>query len=201
MIFVPLEIDGAFLIDIEPLGDERGFFARSWCHEEFARRGLATEVRQTNIAYTSRRGTLRGLHYQAFPHEEAKLVRCTRGAAYAVALDLRPGSRSQARWVAAELTAENRRAMYVPPGCAQGYQTLADETEIYYQMSQAYVPQAARGVRFDDPAFALRWPLDVTVISGKDRSWPDYPRVEGRGHEARRVGGRDAPTACGVCLL
>jgi dTDP-4-dehydrorhamnose 3,5-epimerase len=174
MIFVQLEIDGAYLIDVEPLRDDRGFFARSWCGAEFARRGLAAEVRQTNIAYTSVRGTLRGLHYQTAPHEEAKFVRCTRGAVYVVALDLRPHSRSFKRWVGAELSAENRRAMYVPPGCAQGYQTLADDTEVFYQMSQSHVPAAARGVRFDDPAFALGWPLEVTTISDKDRSWPDY---------------------------
>jgi dTDP-4-dehydrorhamnose 3,5-epimerase len=174
MIFVPLKIDGAFLIDLEPLCDERGFFARSWCCEEFARRGLAGEVRQTNVAYTLRRGTLRGLHYQVAPHEEAKLVRCTRGAAYVVALDLRPSSPTCQHWVAAELTADNRRTIYVPPGCAQGYQTLADETEVFYQMSQSYAPEAGRGVRFDDPAFAIRWPLEVTAISDKDRSWPDY---------------------------
>jgi dTDP-4-dehydrorhamnose 3,5-epimerase len=174
MIFTPLELAGAYLIDLEPVGDDRGFFARSWCSAEFARHGLVAEVKQANIAYTRRRGTLRGLHYQAAPHEEAKLVRCTRGAAYVVALDLRPQSPSYTRWVAAELTAENRRAMYVPPGCAQGYQTLTDDTEVSYQMSQAYAPEAARGVRFDDPALALRWPLEIAAISEKDKSWPDY---------------------------
>ena len=175
MIFTPVEIEGVWLVDLEPVCDERGFFARSWCREEFARGGLATEVRQTNIACTRRRGTLRGLHYQAAPYEEAKLVRCTRGAAFVVALDLRPESPTYARWVGAELSAENRRAMYVPPGCAQGYQTLADDTEVFYQMSQSYVPEAGRGVRFDDAAFALRWPLEIAAISQKDRSWPDYP--------------------------
>jgi dTDP-4-dehydrorhamnose 3,5-epimerase len=174
MIFTPLEIDGAYAIDVEPLHDDRGFFARSWCCEEFARRGLAAEVKQTNIAYTLRRGTLRGLHYQAAPYQEAKLVRCTRGAAYVVALDLRPHSASFARWVGAELTAENRRSLYVPRGCAQGYQTLADDTEVFYQMSQSYVPEAGRGVRFDDPMFSVHWPLEVAVISDKDRTWPDY---------------------------
>lgn len=174
MIFRNTEIDGAYLVDLDLLQDERGFFARSWCQHEFSAQGLVTDLAQANIAFTLRRGTLRGMHYQAAPHEEAKLVRCTRGAAYVVALDLRRNSPSWRRWISVELTAENRRAIYVPPGCAQGYQTLEDETETFYQMSTFYAPGAARGIRFDDPLFNIQWPLSVTTISDRDRNWPDY---------------------------
>lgn len=174
MIFSETEIKGVYLVDLDRLQDDRGFFARSWCRREFSQRGLVTDLAQANIAFTLRRGTLRGMHYQAAPHEEAKLVRCTRGEAYVVALDLRSNSSSYARWIGVELTAENRRAIYVPPGCAQGYQTLEDDTETFYQMSAFYAPDAACGVRFDDPLFKIQWPLAVTVMSDRDRNWPDY---------------------------
>jgi dTDP-4-dehydrorhamnose 3,5-epimerase len=177
MIFTKTEITGAWLIDVEPLIDERGFFARSWCQKEFAAHGAVSAFVQANIAGTRRRGTLRGLHFQAAPCEEAKLVRCTRGAAYVVAADLRRDSPTYLRWTAAELSAENHRALYVPPGCAQGYQTLADDAEMFYQMSQCYAPGMARGVRYDDPALAVAWPLEIAVISEADRNWPAY-RVE-----------------------
>jgi dTDP-4-dehydrorhamnose 3,5-epimerase len=172
--FSKTNVAGAWLIDIEPIVDDRGFFARAWCRHEFEQHGCGEPLVQASMAVSTRRGTLRGLHYQLPPHEEAKLVRATRGAAYVVVLDLRHDSPSYRRWYAAELAAENRRTLYVPPGCAQGYQTLADDSELFYQMSAFYAPEAARGVRYDDPGFDIRWPLDVAVISAKDRSWPDY---------------------------
>lgn len=174
MRFHETNIAGAWLIDIDRLADERGFFARAWCQQEFAARGCGGPFVQTNLAFTSLRGTLRGLHFQLAPHEEGKLVRATRGAAYVVALDLRAHSPTSRRWCAAELTSDNRRMLYVPPGCAQGYQTLVDETEMFYQMSAYYEPTAARGMRYDDPAFDISWPLAVASISARDRSWPDY---------------------------
>jgi dTDP-4-dehydrorhamnose 3,5-epimerase len=172
MIFTPTEIAGAFIIDVERLADSRGFFARAWCRDEFARHGLVSDLSQANIAWSAKQGTLRGLHFQAAPHEEAKLVRCTQGAAYLVVADIRAKSTSHGRWIGVDLTADNRRLLYVPPGCAQGYQTLADETELFYQMSTAYVPGAARGVRHDDPYFQIRWPLPPVEISAADLSWP-----------------------------
>ena len=181
MIFTPTEIDGAYVIDIERLADSRGFFARAWCQQEFAQHGLVADLSQANIAWSDKRGTLRGLHYQAAPHEEAKLVRCTQGAAYVVAADIRAGSPTLGRWIGVEITAENRRMLYVPPGCAQGYQTLADNSELFYQMSTAYVPGMARGVRYDDPYFKIRWPLEVSVISAADESWPRFAADNSRG--------------------
>ncbi len=177
MIFTTTDIAGAYIIDIDPNFDDRGFFARAWCADEFAQHGLSTELVQANIAWSNRKGTLRGLHFQASPHEEAKLVRCTRGAAFVVAADIRPNSATHGRWVGVELTAENHRSLYVPPGCAQGYQTLDDETEMFYQMSTAYVPAAARGVRYDDPMFGINWPLPIGSISPADQSWPAYAQI------------------------
>src|SRR5262245_4694183 len=178
MIFKSLPVSGAWLVDIEPIEDDRGFFGRVWCVAEFAARGLVAKSAHTGLAYSHRRGTLRGIHYQAPPHEEAKLVRCVRGAAYVVALDLQTTSPTYLRWTAVELSADNRRALYVPPGYAQGYQTLADDTEMFYQMSETYVADSARGVRYDDPAFGIDWPIAVTVISDADRSRPDYAQVK-----------------------
>jgi dTDP-4-dehydrorhamnose 3,5-epimerase len=174
MRFTNTTVEGAWLVDIEPLRDERGFFARTWCQREFAEHGCEEALAQANLAYTAHRGTLRGLHFQLAPHQEAKLVRAIRGAIYVVALDLRHDSATYRRWYAAELSADNRRMLYVPRGCAQGYQTLADDTEVFYQMSAFYEPAAARGVRYDDPGFKIEWPLEVVAISDKDRSWPDY---------------------------
>jgi len=176
MRFIITEIEGCWLIEVDRLTDERGFFARAWCQREFEEHGCEGPFVQTNIAFSRRRATLRGLHYQLPPHQEAKLVRATRGAAYVVALDLRHDSSTYCRWCAAELTADNCRMLYVPSGCAQGYQTLADDTEMFYQMSAFYVPEAGRGVRYDDPSFDIRWPFEVTAISERDRSWPDYVR-------------------------
>jgi dTDP-4-dehydrorhamnose 3,5-epimerase len=174
MIFTSTDVTGAYIIDLEPMVDERGFFARAFCCEEFQRRGLVTDLAQTNVAWSQRRGTLRGLHYVEPPLVEAKLVRCTQGTAFVVVADIRPNSPSLGRWFGVELTADNRRQLYVPPGCAQGYQTLRDETEMWYQMSCAFVPGATRGVRYDDPHFQIRWPLEVSVISSADQSWLPY---------------------------
>lgn len=175
MIFTELSLAGAFTIDIEPLRDERGFFARVWSPDDFLAHGLAAVVAQSSIAYNTRKDTLRGMHYQEAPHAETKLVRCTRGALYDVIVDIRPGSATCGEWVGVELTAENRRMLYVPEGFAHGYQTLADDTEVWYQMSAAYAPEAARGLRFDDPRLAIEWPPASTrIISERDRSWPDF---------------------------
>jgi dTDP-4-dehydrorhamnose 3,5-epimerase len=174
MQFHETNIAGAWLIALDRLSDERGFFARAWCQREFAARGCGGSFVQANLAFTALRGTLRGLHFQLAPHEEGKLVRAIRGRAYVVALDLRANSPTFRRWCAAELTSDNRQMLYVPPGCAQGYQTLVDETEMFYQMSACYEPAAARGVRYDDPAFDISWPLPVASISPRDQSWPDY---------------------------
>lgn len=174
MIFTPTEIDGVWLVDLDRRADHRGFFARAWCRREFIDRDLSDRVEQTNVAFTEKRGTVRGLHYQEPPYWETKLVRSTAGAAYVVVVDLRPDSPTYTRWTATELSAANRRSLYVPEGLAQGYQTLEDQTELFYQMSKPYVPAAARGVRFDDPAFGVRWPLAVTDISERDLAWPAY---------------------------
>jgi len=174
MRFSKAKLEGSYLVDLEPIVDERGFFARAWCQREFAARAAVVELAQVNMAFTRRRGTLRGLHYQEHPFEEAKLVRCIRGAAHVVAVDLRPDSPTYLGWEGVDLTADNRRALYVPQGCAQGYQTLVDDTELLYQMSQFYTPSAARGVRYDDPAFGIEWPLDIAMISKADGSWAPY---------------------------
>jgi dTDP-4-dehydrorhamnose 3,5-epimerase len=173
MRFTETRVAGAFLIEPEPIADRRGLFARTFCQEEFEAHGLNPCVSQCNVSFNHRRGTLRGLHYQAAPHQEAKLVRCTSGAIWDVALDLRPGSPSYRAWFGAELTAANRAMLYVPEGCAHGFLTLADATEVAYQMSAPYEPAAARGVRWDDPAFGIDWPGEVLVINERDRSYPD----------------------------
>ena len=174
MIFKETGIDGAWVIEPQRHEDERGFFARTWDPDEFAGRGLNPELAQCSISFNRARGTLRGLHYQAAPHEEAKLVRCTAGAIFDVAVDLRPGSPTLRDWFGVELSAENRLALYIPEGCAHGFLTLADDSEVHYQISQAYVPDAGRGARWDDPAFAIRWPGEVVVINDRDASYPDF---------------------------
>jgi dTDP-4-dehydrorhamnose 3,5-epimerase len=177
LIFTETDLAGAYLIDLEQLEDERGFFARAWDVNEFAERGLSTRLVQANVAFNRSAGTLRGMHYQAEPHAEAKLVRCTRGAVYDVIIDLRPHSPTHARWLAVELTAESGRMLYVPEGFAHGYQTLVGETETFYLVSEFYEPQAERGVRWDDPFFAIDWPETADrIMSDKDRKWPDFER-------------------------
>jgi len=175
MTFRELELPGAFLIELDRIEDERGFFARTFCRDEFAEHGLATEIVQANTAFNRRKGTLRGMHFQAAPHEEAKLVRCTRGAVYDVIVDLRRDSPTFTRWVSVELTVENDTMLYVPEGFAHGYQTLEDETETSYLMSQRYEPSAGRGVRWDDPAFGIEWPDEGDrTMNERDRTWPDF---------------------------
>jgi dTDP-4-dehydrorhamnose 3,5-epimerase len=174
MRFTETKVAGAFLIEPEPIADERGFFARTWCREEFAEHGLNPALAQANVSFSHRRGTLRGMHLQDPPHAEAKLVRCTRGAIFDVAVDLRRDSPTYLAWSGAELTDANRSMLYVPEGCAHGFLTLADATEVAYQMSAPYAPAAARGVRWDDPAFGIEWPGEVLVINERDRRYPDF---------------------------
>lgn len=175
MLFKETKLQGVFLIELERLEDDRGFFARSWCQREFETHGLNPRLVQCNISFNHHKGTLRGLHYQAAPHGEAKLVRCTRGAVYDAIVDLRPHSPTFKQWCAVELTADNHRMMYIPEGCAHGAQTLVDGTELFYQMSEFYHPESARGVRWNDPAFGIEWPFpEPTVISEKDRTYENY---------------------------
>lgn len=174
MLFERLAVGGTYLIKPEPHEDERGFFARSWCRHEFEEHGLNTQLAQCNISFNKMPGTLRGMHYQAAPYEEAKLVRCTSGSIYDVVLDLRPQSSTFKEHVAATLSAENRWMMYVPEGCAHGFITLEDDVEVFYQVSEFYTPSAQRGVRFDDVAFGIEWPRKVSVIHPRDRDYPDF---------------------------
>ncbi|MHB8863912.1 MAG: dTDP-4-dehydrorhamnose 3,5-epimerase [Pirellulaceae bacterium] len=172
MIFTPTKIEGVFVVGLEPLEDARGFFARTWCAEEFARHGLDPRLTQSSLSCSRTRGTVRGLHYQAAPHEESKLVRATRGAVFDVAADVRPDSATYGQWVAAELSAENHLALFVPPGCAHGLQTLVDDTEVLYQISTPFVPGAGRGIRWDCARLRIAWPLPAVGISDHDRAWP-----------------------------
>jgi dTDP-4-dehydrorhamnose 3,5-epimerase len=166
---------GAYVLEVDRLEDERGFFARMWDLEQLQAGGMAMDMVQANIGFSRSKGTLRGLHYQTAPHQEAKLVRCTMGAAFDVILDLRADSPTFMRWAGVSLSAEERNMVFVPPGCAHGYMTLEDSTEMFYPVSRRYVPQAERGVRWDDPAFGIDWPMkDGLIISVKDRSWPDF---------------------------
>lgn len=165
---------GAFLIELERRKDHRGFFARSWCTKEYEAHGLNPGIVQINVGFTLQKAGLRGLHYQLAPDAEAKTVRCTQGAVFDVVVDLRPASPSHKQWDAFELTPGNHSMLYVPEGCAHGYQTLVDASEIEYLTSAFYAAHAARGARFDDPAFAINWPLQIVSISDADRSWPDY---------------------------
>jgi dTDP-4-dehydrorhamnose 3,5-epimerase len=175
MIFKKTSIMGAYVLGIEPRGDERGFFARGFCRKEFEAHGLNPNIAQANIGVSRQRGTLRGLHYQVPPHAEAKLVRCTAGAVFDVIVDLRPASASYRKWLGVELAADTRTMLYVPEGCAHGYLTLADDTEIFYLVSQFYSAGAERGLRWNDPAFGIEWPItQALVISDKDRRWPDW---------------------------
>ncbi len=173
-------VEGAYLIEPERRSDKRGFFARLWCAQELAARGLVADVAQINTGVSPRRGTLRGLHYQLPPHEEVKIVRCFRGAVFDVVVDLRRGSPTYRRWMGVELTAVNARLLYVPQGCAHGYLTLTDDVELLYLTSRAYAPEAARGLRYDDPAFGIAWPAPARVVSRADASWPLFSE----GHES-----------------
>jgi len=174
MIFNELKIPGAYEIYPEIFADERGFFARSWCSKEFASHGLSPILAQCNISASTRQGTLRGMHFQAPPYAESKLVRCTKGSIYDVVLDLRPQSPTFKKWAAVTLTAPKHNMIYIPEGCGHGFMTLEDDIEIFYQMSEFYTPEAGRGVRWDDPAFQIEWPGEVRVISERDRTYPDF---------------------------
>ena len=175
MIFTPTRLADAFLIDVERHSDERGFLARTFCEREFLEHGLPMRIVQSSTIHSPTSHTLRGLHYQEAPHAEIKLVRCTRGSIFLVMVDLRRRSPTRNEWLGVELSARSERLAYVPEGFAQGYQTLGDDTEVLYQMSHRYVPEAARGVRWDDPSFAIEWPpAEARMISQRDRTWPDY---------------------------
>ena len=174
MIFTPAKLPGAFVVDIERRRDDRGYFARSWCQREFAAHGLETNLAQINVAHSPRSGTLRGLHFQVDPDAEVKLIRCLRGAMYDVIVDLRPDSPTCGRWQGFEMTAESGRMIYVPEGFAHGYQTLLSDTEMCYHTSQFYAPASARGIRFNDAVFKIRWPLAVSYISQQDETWADW---------------------------
>lgn len=177
MKFVPTGIPGAFVVELEPVEDARGMFARAWCADEFARAGLNDALKQCNVSFNTRRGTLRGMHYQAAPSPEAKTIRCTRGSIYDVILDLREASAAFGRWFATELSGSNRKMVYAPEGVAHGFITLEDASEVFYQMSEAYDPALARGVRWDDPAFQICWPIPVAVLSPRDSSFPLYKKL------------------------
>lgn len=169
MKLIETPIAGAFVIEIEPAYDDRGFFARTYCHDEL--RQLLPHIAQSGISYNPQQGTLRGMHYQRAPHGEAKLTRCTRGAIYDVVIDL-----ETAQWFGVELTPDNHRMLYAPAGVAHGFETLQDDTEVSYDISARYDPQSVAGVRWNDPAFAIRWPLEPALMSARDRSWPDFSR-------------------------
>jgi dTDP-4-dehydrorhamnose 3,5-epimerase len=174
MKFRKTDIVGAFLIEIEPHADERGAFARTFCAKEFAEHGLVTDIAQCSLSINKRAGTVRGMHFQRAPDDEVKLVRCQRGAIFDIIIDLRPDSASYRQWQGFELSAQDHRALYVPKGLAHGFQTLTDDAEIFYQISDFYVPAAASGVRWDDPAFDVTLPLPISTITDKDLSWPDF---------------------------
>jgi dTDP-4-dehydrorhamnose 3,5-epimerase len=177
MIFLKTNLQDAYLIEPEKREDDRGFFARAWCKNEFEAEGLVGSLVQSNLSFNKYKGTLRGMHFQLEPFSEVKLVRCTRGSVYDVIIDLRPASPTYQQWFGAELTPDNHKMMYVPQGFAHGYQTLEDDSEVFYQVSQFYTPGAEGGVRYDDPLFGIKWPLEVSNISDKDAIWPNYKIV------------------------
>ena len=177
MLFCETPLPGAWIVDVEPIPDERGMFARTFSAKEFAERGLCVTWVQCSLSHNRKRGTLRGMHFQASPGEETKLIRCTKGAIYDVIIDLRPGSPTFKRWTSVELTEENRRLFYVPVGFAHGFQTLTDNAEVFYQISQFYDPALSRGVRWNDPAFGITWPPAADrIISARDQSHADFAR-------------------------
>lgn len=175
MRFTRTALQDAVIIDLEPIEDDRGFFARAWDEREFAENGLVTRIAQCNVSFNRRKGTLRGMHLQRPPYEEVKLIRCVRGSLFDVIIDIRPASASYKQWTGVELSARNRRMLYVPRGFAHGFQTLEDDTETFYMVSEFHVPGAEEGVRWNDPMFGIDWPLgDPSEISDKDRDWPDF---------------------------
>lgn len=180
MLFHKTRLPGAFIIEPEERRDERGFFARTWCREEFVAHGLEPDFVQRNLSANPARGTLRGMHWQAAPHGEVKLIRCGRGAIYDVIVDLRPASPTYRQWIGVELDEANHRLLYIPKDFAHGFQTLTDDVEVSYMVSHAYAPSAGRGIRYDDPSIGISWPLPVTRISDQDKAWPPLRDVEAR---------------------
>jgi dTDP-4-dehydrorhamnose 3,5-epimerase len=174
MIFKETNLKGAFIIEMEKREDSRGFYARTWCQKEFEAQGLVPLLVQSNLMFNKGKGTLRGMHYQAEPHAETKLFRCCRGAIYDVIIDVRMGSPTYKNWLAVELSEDNYRMLYVPRGFAQGYLTLQDNSEVTYQVSEFYAPGSERGIRYDDAAFGIEWPIAIQTISDKDKRWPPY---------------------------
>ncbi|WP_413467221.1 dTDP-4-dehydrorhamnose 3,5-epimerase [Pleurocapsa sp. FMAR1] len=174
MRFMPTKLKNVYIVEPERFEDERGFFARTWCEKEFSDRGLNPNLVQCNISFNKKKGTIRGMHLQISPHAEAKLVRCTKGAIYDAIVDLRSNSETFQQWIGVELTAENHKALYVPEGFAHGFQTLKDDTEVFYQMSEFYAPECARGFRWNDSTFKINWPEQVSIISLRDREYEDY---------------------------
>jgi dTDP-4-dehydrorhamnose 3,5-epimerase len=172
MKFADTFVQGVVIAELEPIHDERGFFARAWCARELGEHGLRGDFVQENVGFSARAGTLRGLHLQSSPHEEVKLVMCTQGAAWDVAVDTRENSPTFGSWIGVELTADARNMLYIPEGCAHGYITLRDDTELRYVTSAFYEPAAATGFRYDDPAFGIDWPAEIVVVSDRDRDWP-----------------------------
>lgn len=181
MRFTQTGLPGVYLIELEPVVDERGFFARTWCRREAAEHRLDPRIAQCNVSFNRQRGTLRGMHYQAAPHQEVKVVHCSRGAIHDVIVDIREGSATHLQWLGIDLSAANRLHLYIPDGFAHGFQSLEDESEVVYQMSEFHHPESARGLRWDDPALGLRWPLPDPIVSDRDRSYPllDRGRADG----------------------
>lgn len=180
MKFIQTPINGAYVIEIQPISDERGFFSRMWCRQEFQDAGLKADFEQHSISFNRKRGTLRGMHFQLPPHDEVKIVRCSSGAIWDVILDLRPESTTFRQWFAIELSSDNRKSLYVPAGCAHGFQTLSDDTEVLYQISERYHSESARGVRWDDSAFGIAWPLPNPILSVRDSEFADFDTREER---------------------
>ncbi len=174
MIFTETKLKGAFIIEIKKLEDERGFFGRAWCHNEFKEHGLNPNICQINTSYTKKKGTIRGLHYQVDPYQETKFIRCTRGRIFDVIIDLRPGSPTFMQWIGNELSSDSYKMVYVPEYFAHGILSLEDNSEVYYPVSQFYTPGAERGIRWNDPAFNIQWPVKVEIVSEKDNSHPDF---------------------------
>ena len=174
MIFTETKLTGAFIIEPEKLADERGFFARTWCKREFNSHGLNPNLVQCNISFNKIKGTIRGMHYQSAPYEEAKLVRCTKGKIYDVIIDIRPESLTYKQWISVELSAANHKSIYIPEGFAHGFQSLKDNTEVFYQMGEFYQPECACGIRWNDPQFNVIWPFEAITISDKDKNWDDF---------------------------
>jgi dTDP-4-dehydrorhamnose 3,5-epimerase len=174
MKFSQCQLPGLFVIDIESVSDERGMFARCWCEDEFRQQGLVTQLSQCSLSFNKSKATLRGMHYQKMPNAETKVVRCTRGSIFDVAIDLRPESPSYKKWFGIQLSAENHKMLYIPEGMAHGFITLEPDTEVFYQISVPYAPESACGVRWNDPCFNIKWPMNPTVISAKDSNYPDY---------------------------